>query len=657
MVQEQNGAPTIKVLDFGLARITDENQTYVTEIGIARGTLPYMSPEQVRGSTDEVDLRTDVYALGVILYQALSGRLPHDISKVSIPQAARVICENPPLRLEEAVRPGRIDEDLCTIVHKALDQDPARRYAGVAALADDIQRYLTDQPIQGRPPSTVYQIRKLVARHRLPFGFAAALLLLLIASIVAVSFQARRIARERDRANREAETARQVSAFLTRLFSISNPNASRGNAVTARELLEQGSARIATELKDQPAVRASLLASMGSAYDGLGLYPQARKLSSEALDLRRQVFGPRSLEVASSLHELGSTAYNQGELPAAADYDRQALDLYRALLPSTDSKVAAAMRTLGDTLAAMGEFQQAIPLLRESLQLALKREGPDGPTTVECTQRLGMAYFKARDYAAAEPLLREAIRLYELREGEKSGDLAATLNDLGNLLSMTGDLTGAQAAYARCRDTAVKIFGPDHPNIAIIDENLAVNLRRQHRYPEAEALMRASTAQFVKTLGAQHPRYSVFLEGLGDILRDKGDLAGAGKLYRQALDFDQAHAKRHLGVSYVRMGDWLARTGHPEQGEEFLRKGLAEFQKTTPAGSPEMAEYQRQLGQCLVTLHRFAEAEPVLRQSYDMFQKTLGDANSQTRESAAALAALYDAWGKPSDAAKFRNPQ
>src|SRR5579872_2419323 len=177
MVQEQDGAAIVKVLDFGLARITDDDQTYVTEAGAMRGTLAYMSPEQVRGNPDEIDLRTDVYALGVILYEALTGRLPHELDKLSIHETARVICEEPPMRLEDAIRSrGRADEDLCTIVHKTMEQDRSRRYASVSAVADDIHRYLANQPIQGRPPSAVYHIRKLVARHRMVGGFGATVL-------------------------------------------------------------------------------------------------------------------------------------------------------------------------------------------------------------------------------------------------------------------------------------------------------------------------------------------------------------------------------------------------------------------------------------------------------------------------------------------------
>ncbi len=659
MVHEESGVPAIKVLDFGLARINDENApTYVTQAGSIRGTLAYMSPEQVRGNPEEIDIRADVYALGAILYEALSGRLPHAIGQATIHEAARIICEEPPERLEKVLAGrDRADADLCTIVHTALENDAARRYASVSALSEDITRYLANQPIQARPPSTVYQIRKLVARHRLGFGFAATVLVLLVAFAVAVAVQARRIALERDRANQQAETAQQVSSFLTGLFGISNPSRARGNAVTAREILDKGAEKIQSELKAQPVVRASLLYTMSEAYDGLGLFPEARKLAEEALEIRSKLFGPRNLEVALTLERLATTAANQGDLTASIAYDRKSLETRRALLGNENLRVAESLTSLGTTLYSKGDLQESIQLLREALAISRKLEGPDGLHTSNATQQLGMAVLKARDYAAAEPLLRDAIRQYELHEGETSVNLASTLNDLGNLLSMRGDLAGAEAAYRRCRAISAKVFGPDHPNTAILDENLAMNLRRQRRYDEAEALVRDSMARFVKALGEQHPRYSVFLEGLGDILRDRGDLNGAGEVYRRGLEFDLRNQKgtgTHLGASYCRLGDLLTRTGDPVGAEPLLRKGLEIVEKSQGSGSPEVAEYQGQLGVCLLKLRRFPEAEPLLIASYHTREHTLGARHTETQHSRTALANLYAAWGRPEEAAKYK---
>src|SRR5262245_54428409 len=202
----------VKVLDFGLARITDEDgagASGLSQAGQVRGTLPYMSPEQVRGDPDQIDVRADVYALGVILYELLTERLPHDLEHVTTPQAIRIICEEAPKPLNRAMgesrdrenrKTERIDRDVETIALKALEKEPDRRYRSAAAMAEDATRYLTNQPIQARPPSAFYQFRKLVARHKVPFASLAAVFTLLLGFAITMAMQSRRIARERDKA-------------------------------------------------------------------------------------------------------------------------------------------------------------------------------------------------------------------------------------------------------------------------------------------------------------------------------------------------------------------------------------------------------------------------------------------------------------------------
>jgi non-specific serine/threonine protein kinase/serine/threonine-protein kinase len=328
LVHLQDDKPVPKIIDFGLAKATAQRlteKTLFTQLGVVVGTPAYMSPEQSDLTEQNVDTRTDVYSLGVILYELLVGALPFDpqeLREVGFEAMLRKIRETDPPRPSTKVRSlgndsnisaeqrkeeprtleRRLRGDLDWITMRALEKDKARRYGSPSDLAADIGRHLRDEPVLTGPPSATYRAEKFVRRHKLMVVVSSAAAVLLIIFAAAMTVQAKRIAKERDRANLEAETSRRVSEFMTGMFKTSDPTEAKGNAVTAREILDKGAKEISAALAREPEVQARLMATMGNVYSELGLYPQAEALLKEAVDKSRTALGANHPETLGEDH-------------------------------------------------------------------------------------------------------------------------------------------------------------------------------------------------------------------------------------------------------------------------------------------------------------------------------------------------------------------
>lgn len=535
-----------KVLDFGLARMTDSDltvSTVVSEAGTIRGTLPYMAPEQLAGNADAIDVRTDVYALGVILYEMLSGRQPIPLEGVPFPMIPARI-------LEERPRPLGVDPELDTIVLKTLEKEPERRYASAAALGEDLDRFLTGRPILARPPSAAYQLRKLVLRHKLPFTLAAALIVSLLAFSVATLVQARRVAAERDRANVEAATTRKVTDFLVSIFKVSDPSEARGNSVTAREILDQGATRLEKELADQPEVRNSLEDAVGRVYQSLGLYDKAKPMLERALAEREARLGPDHPEVAASLNSLGWFLFERGDFPGARAAHERALAIRERALGPDHPDTAISMNQLANVYKETGEFEKALPLQRRVLAIWEREYGPDHPR------------------------------------------LATILNNIANVERELHDLDGARAAHERALAILEKPYGPDHPNVAIVLNNLGVLLKDQGKLDEALAVYRRGLAIREKAYGPDHPRIATSLHNIAIVLFDLGRYDEAREYDERALAIqEKASGPDHPNVAHMvnALGNVELKAGHPEAAAARFERALAIWEKSVGASNPLVA--------------------------------------------------------------------
>jgi serine/threonine protein kinase/Tfp pilus assembly protein PilF len=648
LVTIQEGQAVPKIIDFGIARATDHHlaqRTIFTEQGQMIGTPEYMSPEQAEMSGLDIDTRTDIYSLGVTLYELLIGVLPfepRELRMAGFAEIQRIIREAEPPKAStklgalkatqvEVARKRKTDPgtllrelrgDLDWITMKAMEKDRTRRYESASGLAADIRHYLSNEPVSARPPSAVYKIVKFAKRHKVGLGagvFAATALVVGLILATTGMIRARRAeavaTRERDRANQEAQTSGQVSDFLVRMFEVSDPSEALGNKITAREILDQGAGKIQGELKDQPLIQARLMNTMGRVYQSLGLYGAATPLLSDALKIRRDRLGPEHADLAESLDSLAVLHYYKGEYKEAEPLYREALAMNRKLLGDEHPKVAEILNNLGLLMEAMGKFDESESLLRQALDMRRKLLGPEDPDLLQSLNNLGLLLDSRRKFDEAEPLLREALTLRRKVLGNEHPSVANTLNNLASVLSNKGNLAEAEAMFRETLAIRRKILGEEHPQVAQSLNNLSGLLRRKRDFKEAESLLREAIAINRKLLGNDHPEVANFIFNMGHLFAAQKDYGQADRYFREAL----AIRRRVLPVDH-----W----------------------------STVAAEFQ--VGSNLIRMERYAEAEPYLMDCYRVNKVQFGLEHAYTQATLTRIVDMYDDWKKPRKAAEYR---
>lgn len=631
------GEGRVKLLDFGIAKALDAgapgDAAILTELVGRPMTPAYASPEQVRG--ESISTAADVYALGVLLYQLLTGHVPYDVRGLSPTELERLICTRDPVAPSDAVRGTGLPDaasvapsgatsrrvrqlrgDLDTIVLKTLRKEPDHRYRSVAALAEDLVRHRDGQPVNARAATWRYRARKFVRRRPAVVAALVASVLAVGTYVVTVTGYANRLEAERDRAQAEMSKARALSGFLMGLFEANDPNVAAGTVPTGLDLLERGEERAAA-LDGQPVIQGEMLDVIGQMYLKLGRYDRAEPLLRQALMIRRglhaephrdlagnldrlgdllritnqldeaepllleavevaRLAGDRELE-ADSHNDVGLMLYDRGDFTGAEAAHRRALALRREVLGERHHRTGISVHNIALALEAQERFTDAERLYQEALTITRAALGPEHSAVTLTLTTLGRLYGTMGEFERAEPLLREALETNRRRLGDKHPRIALDLNDLAAVLSRRGDHAGAEAPFREALAIREAALGADHPDVGISLNNLAHVVGRQDRYSDALPLNRRALEIARDRWGPNQVNTAVFTHNLALTLERVGMAAEAELHFREAIDMmGRILPEGHTLPSrpLVALARMLSEQGRAREAEPLLRTAL-----------------------------------------------------------------------------------
>ena len=581
-----DGRPQVKLLDFGIAKALDDPD--VTVAGPAPRTPAYAAPEQVAGGP--VTTATDVYALGVLLYELLTGRRPYacgagraaveravlDAEPVPPSEAARAPGPAPPdAEGASAAPPGpperlarRLAGDLDQICLKALRKEPERRYGSADALARDLGRHLDGLPVEARPDTLGYRVRSFVRRHRAGVAAAAAGVLVLAAGLAVAVWQGRAAAAERDRAERAA-------AFMVGLLGEFDPNQAGAGGLDAVDALDRAVRRVEAELRGQPAVQARLYDHVGQIYQTHTRYDDAERVLRRALALRRALYGGTHREVAESLNHLAWLAFARGDYGRADSLYAAALAVETAAEGRRTPTAATAIEGRGLLRRAAGTPADGIPLVREALAIREATLGPDHPEAHTSVSALAAMLHAAGRPAEAAPLFRRAIAGRRRTLGAHI-HTAQSLSDYGAALTALGDVEGAAAAHREALAVRREILGGSHPHVAQSLSHLGWALQTQGRYADAEPLYREALAIRRAHLGPDHASVGNSQLVLGEVRLLQGDGAGLDTVAEAVRTFGRGLGPDHPTTASARLrwADALRRAGRGGEAHALAVQAL-----------------------------------------------------------------------------------
>jgi tetratricopeptide (TPR) repeat protein len=658
LVINVDGRAAPKIIDFGVAKALTQKltaDTMFTRVGMLLGTPQYMSPEQADSSGEDIDTRTDVYSLGIILYELLAGAPPLDMRRIAFDEFLRKLREEEPpkpstkIRTQDAATSTalankrqteplalarEIRGDLDSITLKALEKDRSRRYGSPSDLAADIGRYLNNEAVLAVPPSAAYRARKFARRYRVALATAGAFVLVLLLAAGISIWQSIRATKQRDRADAAAAAAQAVNDFLQNDLlaqasanNQSGPRAKPDPDLKVRTALDRAAANIGGKFDRQPEVEAAIRATIGQTYTDLGLYAHAGAQLERALDLDRRVVGAENQKTLQTIDQLGRLAYYQGKYPEAEALFSQALETQRRVLGSEHPDTLASTNGLASVYREQGKYAQAEGLQIQTLEIRRRVLGPEHPSTLSSMNGLAATYDEEGKYAQAEPLYNQTLEIERRVLGPEHPDTLQSMNNLAALYGQGGKYAEAEALLDQALQIQRRVLGPEHQATLRSMGNLANAYYFQGKYAQAEALFSQTMEIQRRVLGPEHIGTLGSMHNLANAYDKEGKHAEADALYTKTLEIQ----RRVLGSEHRVTLDTLSdaalmyqRQGKYALAEAYAAQSLAGRRHNLPE-SPDTMAAASDLALVYISEGKFNKSEPLAREVVETDRKKRPD--------------------------------
>jgi len=664
---------TPKLLDFGIAKLVERGDEETTQTALQAMTPTYASPEHEQILGEQITTATDVYGLGIILYELLTGTRPHVEPGRPRHEIERRVCEEDPIapsnrteaRLPNARGEGRapavdrsttperlrrrLHGELDNITLKALRRAPSDRYRSAEFVKQDLERYKNHQPVHAQPQTVRYRMSRFLRRHR-----AGAVASLLVALALAFSFVS--IVEGRRRAELEADKANEIAGFLTRLFEYVNPDAVATSAATVHDLLDEGAVRVETELAAQPRVRAELQRVMARAYMATGRFEAAESLATASVDTLRSV-SDSDLDLARSLHSQALVLRERADLVGGEAAARESLEIRRRVHGRDHKEVAESLSVVGNLVIGMGDPEgrkEAVGIYREALEIYAAAVSEPDQELARMKNNLGMVLSQEGQFEEAEEHLRGALEIEEKLFEQEHPDTARAINNLAILLRRMGRMEEAGEQYRRSLEMRRSLHPDGHPSVAQSINNLGAFHYANGELDRAEELFAEALDMWRPYLPDDHPQLAAVRTNLSSLARTQGDFERA----RGLVDLALTGYRSHFGDRHPRTTDAVYRLGVLDNAEGHHRAALEhlkvayEIQKADQgAAHRATARTVLAMGTAELGLGRTEAAERSLKSALEFFVSTEDKLADECRE---RLVELYEAKGESERAAAYR---